>query len=61
MKIVGLKLACHKVTCGFDIIKHKKSIKFDLSNLKIFNKYRYEKKLKKNKRKLFWKKKFDKL
>jgi len=30
-KIVGLKFACHIVICGWEKIRHKKSIKFDLS------------------------------
>ena len=39
-KIVGLKFACHKVTCGFEKIKHKKITKLETLNLKIFIKYK---------------------
>jgi len=42
-RIVGLKFACHKVNCGCEKIKHKKSVKFDMFNLKISNKYIYVK------------------
>ena len=60
-KIVGLKFACQIVNWGCERIRHKKSIKFDVSNLKIFNRYRYVKKHRTNKRILLCNNKFDKL
>jgi len=39
-KIVGLKFACHKVTWGFENIRHKKSIRFDKLKIKIFIRYK---------------------